>query len=223
MKIVNHSETSIHSLLAEAKSILHSKEDINIEKENLTYLIDQADFILEKHDHIYDQFVEVFTSMGQFDFSKRLSHVDNSDNFINFVINGVNMVNEEFEAKALHRNVIQCLLSTLDFKDKLIVLTNSNGLIYLTAGTISNMELNNHYFQNQTIRVLFSNHESIEETIKLQGSGKNISAEVKTKAGSMSVKVDVSPCYHQGKIESIIYIIKPEQSRYLDSKNKMVD
>jgi hypothetical protein len=210
MKLVNYSETSIHSLLAEAKSILHNKEDINIEKENLTHLIDQADFILEKHDHIYDQFVEVFTSMGQFDFSKRLAHVDNSDNFINFVVNGVNMINEEFEVKALHRNVIQCLLTSLDIKDKLIVITNANGYIYLTAGALPLAEINTRHLQDQSIRVLFTNHHLLEEVIKSQGSNKNISSELKTREVSIPVKVDVSVCSHQGKIESIIYIVKSE-------------
>jgi len=210
MRLINHSETSIHSLLAEAKSILNNKEDINFEKENLSNLIDQADFILEKHDHIFDQFVDVFTSMGQFDFSKRLNHVDNSDNFINFVINGVNMINEEFEVKAIHRNVIQCLLSTLDIKDKLIVLTNSNGYIYLSEGSIPLADVKNHYHQDQTIRVLFSDFDVIEETMKIQGYAKNITANLKTREGLIPVKVDVSICSHQGKIDSMIYIIKQE-------------
>jgi hypothetical protein len=80
----------------------------------------------------------------------------------------------------------------------------------LTAGALPLAEINTRHLQDQSIRVLFTNHHLLEEVIKSQGSNKNISSELKTREVSIPVKVDVSVCSHQGKIESIIYIVKSE-------------
>lgn len=198
----------VQDLICEVKSIIGKGGDLNLEKENLAALIEQADFLLGKYDEIYDQFIEVFTSMGNFDFSKRLAYVEPGDNFINFIVNGINMVNEELGSSAVHQGVLKSLLNNLTLADSIVLLTDTNGFIRFINSVNCNLpEFSDKLLIGQSINCLFSNFSVLEERIKKEGSARNINSSLKWLGKLYPVTVDVALSMSLGKIEGLIYVV----------------
>src|SRR6478609_7179006 len=161
MKIsnTNLSELPLQNLVTEARNIVSGNLDLNQEKENLSLILDQVDFILGKYDEIYTRFTEIFVAMGDFDFSKRLPFYEDKDNFINFIVSGINMINEELEANALKKSVFHRILHSLALKDTLLVITNTDGFInFANSGNTSIENFNDTSLYDQGINSLFVNY-----------------------------------------------------------------
>jgi hypothetical protein len=201
-------EFQLQTLLSEAKVILNKEGDINSDRENLSQIIDRVDFLLGKHDELYEKFTELFTSMGQFDFSKRLDFVENRE-VINFIISGLNMLNDEYQAHAINKKLLHNFFKSCSIKNVLAVITNSDGFIYFAnPGDSQLVGFNDDTLHDQSIHSIFTDFHIVEDRIKGEGSIKNIDVELKWNGNKIHANLDVTICNSNGKIESLIYIIK---------------
>lgn len=201
--------SSINDLVSEMKTIVNQSGDLNDHKENLTQIIQQVDFLLGKHDDVYNQYVDLFVAMGQLNFSKRLPIRKEGDTLINFFNSGINMLNEEFEENLLNKRVLHDFINGIPLENTLIAVTGPDGFIYFAHSTDALLkDFNDKFLINQSIHVLFNDFKIIQDRIKEEGTIRNIKTDFKWKNIIIPVKVDVIISNHFGKVESLIYLIK---------------
>ncbi|MBX9850655.1 MAG: hypothetical protein K2X86_02745 [Cytophagaceae bacterium] len=208
-------DLQLQALLSEAKTLLKEEGDLNKEKkEDLFQILEQVDFLLGKHDDIYNKFSDIFAAMAGFDFSKRLSYYEDGDNFVNFIINGINILNEEFQSDVIKKKILHDLFDSINLKDTLLVITNPEGFIYFAnSGNAGLTNFNDKSLADQSINILFSDFTIVENCIKDKDSSmRDIEINFKWKGKNIPAKMDVTISNTLGKIETLIYIIKLSKS-----------
>jgi hypothetical protein len=204
-------EMQLQSLLGEAKVLLKEKGELKEEKkEDLYKILQQVDYLLGKKDDAYEKFSEVFSSMADFDFSKRLSfNEDGGDDFENFIVNGINILNEELESEAVRKKIFHDFFDSLNLKDTLVIITDPYGFISFANSSCNQIQnFNDKALAYQSVNVLFEDFSEIEKFIKERNSFSDIQTIFKWKGNDFPVKVNVTISNSMGKIESLIYVVK---------------
>lgn len=200
---------NVQELIAQAKNILQSSEDPTLKMENLNEIISQVDFLMGKNDRIYGPLGDVFTSMVQMDFTKRVSPNYGDNEFLQFFISGINMINEELEQVALNKEVLHTLLDGLGVKDSMIVITDSTGNIYFVhPGENGLPDFNEELLYGQKIHVLFEDFSFIDNKIKHLGSVRETIIDMKWKGDVIPCHLTLAIAVSMGKINSLVYIFK---------------
>lgn len=203
------SESNLNDLVSEMKQIINQSGDLNIHKDSLTNIIQQVDFLLGKHDDVYNTYIDLFVAMGQLDFSKRLPLYTDGGDFVNFINNGINMLNEEFKANVISKRVFHDFINGVGLNDTLVVVTGSDGFIdFAHSGETRLTDFGDKFLVDQGIQILFEDFSVIHNRIKNEGTIKKIKVNFKWKNQVFPAIVDVILSAHFGNIESIIYIIK---------------
>lgn len=198
-------------LLTEVKSIVESDKDLNHEKENLRNMLSQVNFLIGKYDHLFNPFGETFAAMAQMDFTRKIpTDVNNEDDeLFDFVATGLNMVNEELEGVAFHKNLLHTILGGIDTQETSVLITDVNGKIYFVNSNSSDLyNFNENTLHGQNIHVVFRNFEQIDKKIKQLGSVHEEKVELEWLGEVIPKKLTLAIEVKLGKINSLIYILK---------------
>ncbi|WMJ74079.1 hypothetical protein RCC89_13025 [Cytophagaceae bacterium ABcell3] len=204
----SNESTPVSEIVSEMKSILKKEGDLNQEKEHLSRLLEQADFLLHKHDEDYNQFIELFVAMGQFDFSSKLQYLNNGDNFQNFIVTGLNMVNEELKHTIIHPCVINTLLRILKVPNAVIVITDDEGKIKFLNNYIPHLsEAISRSYIGKHISELLANYNNLKESFDKGALVRNHESFIDHKGKHYFVTVDMETAINGQKVEGFVYVI----------------
>ena len=196
----------LKSKITEANVLLTNKD-----LEGVGKLLNEIDFMLGKHDDYISQLTEVFTKMADFDFSQRLQIVDDSEEDLSALLSrGLNWLNEEFEAVAIHKDIVDTVFDTIDDrKDSLMVITDVHGNIkFLNKGSVDLPGFKESLLIGKPIHEMFEDFKYVDESIKKGHSTRHIPILFKWKEQTIPSSLNIGFSSRLGKIEASIYYIK---------------
>jgi hypothetical protein len=199
----------IQTVVSGVKNALNADIDLNSEKESILGMIEQVDYLVGKHDEYCEQIEEVLGAMVEFDFSKKLTSCKEDDNnLINIVSQGLNMLNEEFNERAINKNILRSLLETLTPNKIVIITDNKNNIIFSTS--YSYLEnFNEDELRGKAIGFLFNQYDLIIHLMRVESLTKSIDINMNWNGISYptSLRINLS-LSKQNNLEGIIYIIE---------------
>lgn len=199
---------NLTDLLTEVKSIIGSSKDLNSEKENLSQMLSKVHFLIGQHDQLYAPFIELFESMAQLDFTKRLPTEANNE-FFEFITTGINMVNEELEGVVIHKDVLSSVLEGLDIEGATVIITDHKGFIsYVRSNAPDLHNFNEGTLIGQRVPVIFKSFDAIDEKIKKLNSIRNYDVELQWLGEIIPKKLTLAMAVKFGEINSMVYVLK---------------
>lgn len=207
---MNNNQQDLKTIVSEAIN-LSKNEDLNIEKEKLAELLHQIDFMIGKYDEYANLMAEVFSTMGDFNFSKRLPYYEKEDGlFANLISRGLNWLNEEYEVAAIHKNVVSTVFDNMEVPNALLIVTEISGTIkVVNSGSTGLSGFDEDTLAGQSIHVLFENYsEIVDKRIKEGSSTKNIPINLKWRGISIPAHLNIGFSSRLGKLDAGIYFIK---------------
>jgi len=191
-------------------------EEQNIKPENKTKIFEmlqEVDFILGKYDTIYEEMVDVFSSMALHDFSKRLpTDIGFKHDFLSFLTLGINMINEQLAENSLSKQGVHKVIDVLENKDRIVFITGINGKIFFANSSAKDLtDFKEESLIGQKIETIIENYCNIEELMLWDGSLNNIPIQFRWNGSLISSVLNVSLIMQSGKVENIIYLIKLNQ------------
>lgn len=208
--IFNSSEKSSQTIVREMKDLISSEEGIKPESRMKMFeLLQQVDFVLGKYDIIYEQLIDVFSAMGMHDFSRRIPNLGVDHDFINFITLGINMVNEQLSDTSILKSVTQRIIETMDVKNLIIIVTDTNGDIFLVNSNSNQIPgLCQEALDKIKVHSIFDDFNIIEKRIKAEGSLYDMPVKLKWRGEKIPVILTVAIVTCQSKIDGIIYAIR---------------
>lgn len=201
-----NNQQHLKTKISEANTLL-ANNDI----EGVGKLLREIDFMLGKYDDYINLLTETFTAMTDFDFSKRLPVYDDEDGlFANLMSRGINWMNEEFEAVALHKNVVNTVFDAIQVPNAMLIVTDTYGTIkVVNRGTTELPNFNEEALSGQSINVIFEDFDAIiDRRLKEGNSTKNIPINLKWRGLSVPTLLNIGLSSRGGKLDAGIYFIK---------------
>lgn len=167
------------ALLDEVNEILKGSGDLNKEKDRLGTIYEEMMYWEnkenEQHEEYYRQISDMLKAMFKLDFSKRLS-LGTPKSLVHFISLGLNMLNEELNAKAFPVKMFRALLEGLDLKkNTLLLVTNTEGFITFIHTNIDKPHFTEEALLGQSIAVLFKeDFKTIDSLFKKEGTLKSL-------------------------------------------------
>lgn len=124
-------ENEMVNLLEEVQQILHGKADLNKHRKKLTESFAKILYWTKEHhdfEEYYNHFANMLTAMQDFDFSQEIPQQE-SENILDLVASGVNILNQEFREKAFSANTLSLLIQLAELKNTIVIVTDTKGVI----------------------------------------------------------------------------------------------
>jgi hypothetical protein len=201
-------DKNLADLLTDVKTIIGNSNDLNHEKDNLNEMLTKVNFLIGRYDQLYAPFIELFESMAQLDFTKRVPPEANNE-FFEFMATGINMVNEELEGVVIHKDVLSSVLEGLDIQGGTVIITDHKGFIsYVKSNAPDLHNFNESTLKGQRVPVVFKSFDAIDEKIKQLNSIKDYDVELQWMGKVIPKKLTLAMAVKLGKINSMVYVLK---------------
>ena len=165
MELLNKQDDPSEKLLGEAKEILRC-EDLNSQRERLVSIFDRIVQWREeesKDSRFFDQFQEMMMAMMSLNFSKKLPINTNQKSLQNLISYSLNMVNQELQDKTFSKVLFFTILKELDLKDKIIIITDYQGIIQFVFTGIVELPSIPNGFEGKKLNDFFDNMKKIDD------------------------------------------------------------
>lgn len=156
-------ENEMVTILEEVQQILHGKADLNKHRKRLTESFAKILYWTKEHhdfEEYYNHFANMLTAMQDFDFSQEIPQQE-SENILDLVASGVNILNQEFREKAFSANTLSLLIQLAELKNTIVIVTDTKGLIRFVHKDKSLLE--NEIETGISIGKLLNNEQSFKD------------------------------------------------------------
>lgn len=208
---INPQEKQAKNILLEIKDIISKEDGLKDEnREKITSLINQVDFVLGKYNQIYEDLVDVFSAMGEHDFTKKLpAQYQEVHDFMDFITLGLNMVNEQLKESVMHKFLVKRIFDAMNLDGIIVLVADLKGTIFFVKNCCKGLDnFSQEALENVGIHTIFEDYKSIEDRIKDEGSLKNMDSTIKWNGYAIPVSLTVAFSTQAGRMDGVIYALK---------------
>jgi hypothetical protein len=195
----------LQSVLGGVKDLISSEGDLNIEKDRIRRMIEQVDYLVGKHDEYCEQIYTMLSAMVDFDFSQRLTSCEDDDNnLINVISQGLNMLNEEFQEKAINKSILHTLLDNVAGNKVVIITDSKNNIIFAQGKQLPNFREDE--VRGKSISVFFNQYELIVHLMRADSLTKNLNINMTWNESIIPVSLKIGLTMNCNKIDGVTYV-----------------